>query len=130
MPAPSLSDFRVTLSEFADTTAHPDASITIWLTLAVNMVNECRWGALYNLGVYLVTAHNLVLGARDQATIPAGGIPGEMTGAIASKSVDKVSVSYDTNAATLANAGEWALTSYGTRFLRLSRQMGAGVIQL
>jgi hypothetical protein len=130
MSAPSLSDFRQTFPEFGDLTIYPDASVTLWLGFATQMVNETRWGSLYNLGVYLVIAHNLILAARDQASADAGGIAGEMTGPVSSKGVDKVSVSYDTGSATMQGAGAWNLSTYGVRYLQLSRMFGAGGMQL
>jgi hypothetical protein len=81
-------------------------------------------------GVMLLTAHYLVFAAKDQMAAEAGGVPGEATGNISSKSVDKVSVSYDSSAITASGASDLALTSYGLRHLRLSRMFGAGGLQI
>lgn len=128
MPAPTVSDFRSTFPEFADD-LYSDDQVTTWLTFAQSMVNECRWGSLYGLGVSLVAAHNLYLGAKNQDAALGGGTPGEVTGSVASKSIDKVSVGYADNA-TFEGAGDWNLSTYGVRYLRTARQMGAGGLQL
>jgi hypothetical protein len=130
MAAPSLTEFRSTFPEFAPDDLYSDGQVNLWLTFALQMANEQRWGTLYSLGVYLVTAHNLYLSARDQATAEAGGVPGEVTGSVSSKAVDKVSVSYDTGAVAMEKAGDWALSTYGIRYLRMARLMGAGGLQL
>ena len=102
----------------------------MWLTVAASLVNGARWMELTNIGLELVTAHHLVLSLRDQTAASVGGVPGLMTGPTSAKSVDKVSTSYDTGAATLDGAGFFALTSYGIRFLTLARMMGAGGMQV
>ncbi|CAM2295246.1 DUF4054 domain-containing protein [Ralstonia mannitolilytica] len=124
------ADFRATFPEFSDTTKYPDASIEFWMGIAVSLVNPDRWGVLTDQGVSLVTAHHLVMGQRDQAAAAVGGAPGEVKGPTASKSVDKVSVSYDTGAVALSDAGFWNLTTYGVRFMTIARAMGAGGMQL
>lgn len=124
------AQFRQDFPEFSDTTRYTDAVVDFWLIVAVSLVNECRWGVLTDQGIELVTAHHLALAARDGATGEIGGIPGQMTGPLASKSVDKVSSSYDTGAATIEDGGFWNLTSYGVRYLTLAKLMGMGGIQL
>lgn len=124
------SQLRSDFPEFADSTKYPDSLIQMWLTVAASLVNASRWMELTDIGIELVTAHHLVIALRDQTAAAVGGVPGEMTGPTASKSVDKVSKSYDTSAATLDNAGFWALSSYGIRYLGLARMMGAGGLQV
>ena len=124
------SQFRSDFPEFANATVYPDSIVQMWLTVAASLVNGARWMELTNIGLVLVTAHHLVLSARDQTAASVGGVPGLMTGPTSAKSVDKVSTSYDTAAATLDNAGFWALSSFGIRFLTLARMMGAGGLQL
>ena len=122
--------FREDFPEFDDTARYPDASVSFWLTVSASLVNECRWGVLTDQGIELCTAHHLVLAARDEQAASVGGIPGQMTGPLASKAVDKVSASYDTGAATIDDGGFWNLTTYGVRYLTLAKMMGAGGIQL
>ncbi|CAJ0737704.1 hypothetical protein R16034_00818 [Ralstonia edaphis] len=126
----TLTDFRTDFPEFTDTAKYTDASITFWMGIAVSLVNPDRWGVLTDQGIELVTAHHLVLAQRDQAAAAVGGVPGEVKGPTASKSVDKVSVSYDTGAVALTDAGFWNLTTYGVRFMTIARTMGAGGMQL
>ena len=123
------TQFRLDFPEFADSIQYPDSLIAFWLGVAASLVNASRWMELTNLGLELVTAHHLVLSARDELATATGGVPGELKGPTSSKSVDKVSISYDTSAATLSDAGMWNLTSYGVRFLGLARMMGAGGYQ-
>ena len=124
------ADFRTDFPEFTDSTKYTDASIEFWMGIAVSFVNPGRWSVLTDLGVALVTAHHLVMGQRDQVAAAVGGAPGEVKGPTASKSVDKVSVSYDTGAVALSDAGFWNLTTYGVRFMTIARAMGAGGMQL
>lgn len=123
------AQLRSDFPEFANPVTYPDSLVNTWLTVAASLVNATRWAELTNIGMELVTAHHLALSARDQAAAAVGGVPGEMTGPTSAKSVDKVSKSYDTGAASLSDAGFWALSSYGIRFLSLARMMGAGGYQ-
>jgi hypothetical protein len=124
------TQFRTDFPEFSDTTKYPDSTVDFWLTVAVSLVNPCRWGDLTNVGIELVTAHHLAMSARDVQAAEAGGIPGQVTGPTTAKAVDKVSVGYDSGAVSLTDAGFWNLTTYGIRFLGLARLMGAGGMQL
>lgn len=111
---------RTNFPEFEDTAIYPDVVVQFWLGYAIKMLPECRWGDVLDEGVQLMTAHQLVLAAR------AGAIAAPQS----AKAVDKVSVSYDTGAVTIENAGHWNGTSYGIQFYMLARMMGAGPIQL
>lgn len=124
------SQLRTDFPEFNDPTRYPDSLIQTWLTVAQSLVNPSRWVELTNIGIELVTAHHLVLSLRDETAAAVGGIPGTMNGPTSVKAVDKVSTSYDTNAAMLDGAGFWALTSYGMRYLSLARMFGAGGLQI
>lgn len=123
------AQLRSDFPEFANTTTYPDSLVNVWLTVANSLVNSSRWMELTNIGIELVTCHHLAMSARDQAAATVGAVPGEVKGPTASKSVDKVSTSYDTSAVALSDAGFWAMTSYGLRFLTLARMMGAGGLQ-
>jgi hypothetical protein len=125
-PAQLRSDFP----EFNDTVRYPDSLVQTWLTVAASLVNASRWMELTNIGIELVTAHHLVLSVRDETAAAVGGAPGTMTGPTASKSVDKVSVSYDTASATIEGAGFWNMTSYGVRYISMARMFGAGGLQI
>jgi hypothetical protein len=130
----TVQSFRASFREFKDPDIYADEDIALWLGFSASLVNIERWNAdggnLADLGVSLVIAHHLVLAERDRKAAAVGGIPGTMTGPQSAKSVDKVSVTYDASAVKLDDAGFWALTSYGMRFLTMGRLIGAGAIQL
>ena len=75
-------------------------------------------------------AHNLALAAGNQLAAMVGGAPGQIKGPVTSKSVDKVSVGYDSGAVALQDGGFFNLTTYGIQFLQLARMVGTGGIQL
>lgn len=124
------AQFRTDFPEFADAAIYPDATVNLWLGVAGISLPADRWGALLDLGTELFIAHHLAVGAGNTKAAAAGGIPGSAGGVISSKSVDKVSVSYDTGAGTLEGGDFWNRTTYGIEFLRYARMMGAGGIQL
>ena len=75
----------------------------------------------------------LSVGAEEaQATADgvAGRSPGGRVGVLSSKGADGISASYDVGTSTEKDAGHWNLTTYGTRFIRLSRMFGAGPLQV
>ena len=124
------ADFRASFPEFTDTSAYPDSQIAFWLGTAANLVSEARWGDIYSLGIQLFTAHNLVIAKRRQKAAAGSAIPGVSAGVLSSKSVDKVSASYDTTSGTIANGGAWNLTDYGVQYLQLAQLVGAGGLQI
>lgn len=126
----TAAQLRTDFPEFADTTLYPDSGINFWLNIAGNMLNASRFGNLLDVGTELFTAHNIVLERQAQAAALNGAPPGIQQGPISSKGVDKVSISYDTQAAIELEAGHWNLTVYGTRFIKLARMFGAGPVQI
>lgn len=126
----SATSFRTAFPEFADASTYPDAMVDLWIAAAGQLMAADRWASLLDLGTQLFVAHNLVLGARDRKAAANGGVGGTSGGVVASKSVDKVSVSYDTGAGTLEGGGAWNLTTYGVRYLQLARMIGAGGMQI
>lgn len=142
----SDAQFRLDFPEFANTTTFPASAVAYWIALARQLMSTGRWGSsaadpwpssgtipdrtLYDLGVSLFVAHNLVLEAITQRTVTGGGLPGGISGAVQSKSVDKVSISYDVTAGLTPGAGHWNLTIYGMRLLHLINMIGAGPVQL
>lgn len=126
----TVAAFRTSFPEFASTANYPDAQVQFWLDVAAKLLNPDRWYDLIDQGAMLFTAHHLVIQRRDLQGAAAGVIPGEIKGAIASKSVDKVSVSYANGTAMYQDAGFWNLTTYGLQYWNLVRMFGAGGIQL
>lgn len=127
----TAATLRQHFPEFADETTYPDTNVEFWLGIAAKLVNESRWGELTDLGQELFAAHKLVLEFQAQASADTGSAPGTAQGGVVSgKSVDKVSVNYDTGAAAELDAGHWNMTTFGKRYIRLARMMGAGPIQV
>ncbi len=122
--------FRLDFPEFTDPILYPPGQLTFWLNMAYGMLNASRWGAQLDVGAELYVAHNVAIEARAQAEAANGGIPGGQVGPINSKSVDKVSIGYDTGSGVEQGAGHWNLTVYGTRFIRLAKMFGAGPVQI
>lgn len=128
--AKDAATFRVDFPEFANNVTYPDAVITFWLGIAYLMLRPTRWATLIDLGAELFTAHNIVLEARAKKTAAGGGFPGVQTGAVSSKTIDRVGIAYDAQAGLEMDGGHWNLTEYGTRFLYMARMAGSGGIQI
>ena len=124
------TSFRADFPAFVDATNYPDSAITFWTTVALQFLNAERWDTAIDIGTELFVAHNLVLEFQANTAAGNGAAPGLSQGMISSKSVDKVSISYDTGSAAELDAGHWNLTIYGQRYVRMARMMGAGGIQL
>lgn len=125
-----IAQFRNDFPEFSDIARYPDSEIALWSTFAEVMVVKCRWGTMWQMGVNLYIAHEIVMATQNAKSGAIGGVPGQQSGPINTKTVGSVSVGYDTQAGSEKDAGWWNLTSYGKQFYRLSRIFGAGVIQL
>lgn len=120
--------FVAVFPEFASPATYPEAQVAFWLGQAPNQISEVRFGKSFDLGCMLFAAHNLALGARDAKAAAAGGISGSASGVTSSKTVDKVTVSYDTGATTIAGAGAWNATSYGTRLYKMMQGANTGPV--
>lgn len=126
-----VTTFRTDFPEFANATTYPDATVNFYIGLATAMVNPDVWVDQADYGIALFVAHHLVLATRESKAAAVGQIPGKsIQGITASKSVDKVSVSYDASSVRYEGAGFWNATSYGIQFFRLIRIFGAGGVQL
>ncbi len=126
----TVSQFRSDLPEFADVTRFPDSFIAFWLGWAAKMVNADVWADCVDLGVEMFTAHNLSLERKAMDVAAKGGVPGAQGGVLTGKAVDKVSASYDASAGIELGAGHWNLTIYGTRFIQMAKNFGAGPITI
>ena len=128
------AQFRVNVPEFSNNLRFPTGLIQFWLTWAYNMLNATRFGIMLDPAAQLFAAHNIAIERRamDEGIISANaqnGTPGLTTGPMSAKSVDKVSVSYDTAAAIDPAAAQWNLTIYGTRLWNMIEMFGAGPYQ-
>jgi len=127
---PTIAQFRTDFPQFSNVTTYPDAQVQFRLNLADVMLDQRK---LANMFVYLVelfVAHYLTLYAADSRSAAAGGSGGSNSGILSSKSVDKVSMSYDSSATLNPDAGFWNNTRYGTEFYQLLCMFGAGGRQL
>lgn len=128
---PTVSKFRTDFPQFADTTKYPDAQVQFRLNLADVLMSESLYGAtMFPYVVELYVAHYMALFAQDQRSTAAGGSGGNASGVQSSKSVDKVSVSYDNSMTLNPDAGFWNNTRYGAEFYQLATMFGAGGRQL
>lgn len=130
MPVFVIAVFRAAFPEFADTEKYPNQMITLWSGLAQAQVRQCVWKTQWLTGVYLYTAHELVLAAQNAQQSSYGGNPGTFGGIANTKTVGSVTVGYDATTATEKDAGYWNLTNYGKQYIHLARIFGAGAIQL
>ncbi|ASN14916.1 DUF4054 domain-containing protein [Pantoea ananatis] len=128
---PTVEQFRVAFPQFADPARFPDIPITFRLNLADIMLSEKTTGKeMFPYLVGLFVAHYMTLWLADSKAELMGGAGGSTNGVQASKSVDKVSVSYDTGATLNPDAGFWNNTRYGAEFWQLIIMFGAGGRQL
>jgi len=132
----TATSFRSVFREFKDPQLFDDSVVGFWITTATDssngpaLLDPTRWGPQLDLGVMLYVAHNLAIGADEQASAAVGGALGRVQGPVTAKAVDKVSGSYDATRVTFEDAPYWNLTKYGIRFLQLARMIGAGGIYI
>lgn len=126
----NIATFRANFPEFADDTAYPDTQITFWSGVGEKMLDSNIWQDMYETGVQLYTAHELVLARQAVQTSAVGGLPGQGGGIASAKTVGSVSVNYDPNTTTEKDAGFWNLTNYGKQLYRFIKLFGAGCVQL
>lgn len=127
---PTLSDFRRDFPQFSDTSKYPDPVISFRLNLADMLIDGSAMGDMFPYLAELFVAHYMVLHAADTAAGAVGGAGGATSGAVASKSVDKVSVSYDNSTTLNADAGFWNFSRYGAEFWQILMLFGMGGVQL
>jgi|SRR5580692_9838241 hypothetical protein len=128
------TQFRTNFPEFADQSRFPTGLLQFWLDLAYSFLPPARWMRQLDYGAQLFAAHNIAIERRamDEAQVAVNaqtGTVGLSFGPMSAKSVDKVSVSYDTAAAVSPDAGHWNLTIYGQRLWQLIQMFGAGPVQ-
>lgn len=112
---------------FPELSAATEEQISFWFKLAEKRFKPAVWKDLWDEGCELYVAHNLARlavtaesqGAYEGASIdPQGSV-------VASKSVEKVSISYDTSSSNIEGAGEWNSTRYGRQLYELMMIVGA-----
>lgn len=126
----TVADFRQNFPAFTNDVTYTAAAINFWLSLGAKLISVDRWGDVFDYGLQLFVAHNLTLEYESDKAATTGGKPGQVVGAISSASVDKVSYSRDASSAMDPENGHWNLSTYGLRYIRLVKMMGAGPIQV
>lgn len=128
---PTPEQFRAAFPQFANETTYPAPIIQMRINLADVLLSESRFGEdIFPYVVGLYVAHYLYLYAADMRGVTVGTAGGSNSGVQTSKSVDKVSVSYDASATLDPNAGFWNNSRYGSEFWEYLMLFGAGAIQL
>ena len=125
-----VAKFRTDFPEFADASRYTPAMLNFWAGIGEKVISTDRWGDLYNQGLELFTAHNIVLAAGNKAAAAQGSMPGQSNGVLTSKKVGSVGVTYDNTSAMELDAGHWNQTTYGRQYIRLARLLGQGCYQL
>lgn len=128
---PSNEQFRTDFPEFADKTRYPDAAVNFYLGQADSLLSQDVMGDQFVYLAELFTAHYTELRGRAIATANAGGgVNSAGGGVLTSKSVDKVSASYDVSGIINPDAGFWNNTGYGREFYWWWSMYGMGGVQL
>lgn len=116
----TVEEFREAFPAFTEE-EFPQAAVHVRLLLAEKFFDKKIWPdedvRKHVAGLY--AAHYLTVTKEGSAL-----------GAVSSKSVDGVSVSYDTGSSSEAGAGFWNATPYGRELYKLFRIFGAGAVQL
>jgi len=125
-PYVTVAQFRTDLPAFSDPATYPDPTVQMFLDLAGVMVNPNRWQQMAVMGMELVTAHFLSLQQSAMQRAQGGAAPGTGTGLLSSKSVSKVSASYDQSTTAIEGGGPWNYTIYGQQYLWWAQLVGTG----
>ncbi|PQK80217.1 hypothetical protein CG428_02335 [Pantoea ananatis] len=127
---PTVEQFRTDFPQFNNSTLYPDTQVQLRLNLADIQLDQNRLGRLFPYLVELFVAHYLTLQAGDNRSAALGRAGGSSSGVLSSKSVDKVSMSYDNSSTLNPAAGFWNNTRYGAEFYQTICMFGAGGRQL
>ena len=109
------ASFKVRFPEFA---AESDPRIQLFIDDSVIILNSVYWGEKYDLGLYYLSAHYLVLANKSEA----GSIASK--GAISGRTVDGVSTTYNRVAPVNESDSYYAYTTYGQKYLALRKTLG------
>jgi len=122
--------FRYTFPEFIDTAKFPDQRIVFFAGLAKILMDKTVWGDLYDYGLYLFIAHNLIVDNQRQTYSKSGAFTGFGPIALSSRSVDGVSYTNKFMMGFYRNAGFWATTTYGQQYYDYINLVGVRPVQL
>jgi hypothetical protein len=139
-PHVSVLRFREDFPEFGDDKVYTNQSVQFFLDIAGVAVRPNYWGQFTVYGMELYAAHMLALRQYSiqrvmDANRGAGGsgqvaVPGMPMGLMQSKSVSKVSVSYDYSSSQMEGWGPWNLTQYGQWYAFYAQMVGTGGIEM
>lgn len=128
---PTVEEFRADYPEFDDTAIYPNATIARYLNRADRNLDQNVFGTDFVDLAELFTAHYTELSGRIQSAGKSGVVNSSRgAGILTSKSIDKVSGSYDVSGIVDPEAGFWNNTNYGREFYWLWSMFGMGGRQL
>ncbi|EKQ3556062.1 DUF4054 domain-containing protein [Salmonella enterica] len=125
---PTIEQFRADFPQFDNRQLYPDSQVAFRLAFADRMLNEKRLAEWFPYMACLVVAHYLTLYPRSARSAALGSV--DTPGVVNSKSVDKVSIGYDTASTLNPDGGFWNRTTYGAEFYQTLLLFGAGGRQL
>ena len=102
-----------------------DATVQVYLDDATLELNESQWGDLYDRGLSALTAHLLAIANRNAAS---SGMGVSIGGALTSRAVGSVSVSFSTASSTSSVEDFYLSTVYGADYWRLCKVVGLGMV--
>lgn len=120
-----LSVFRLVASEFSGV---DDETVCLWFDLTAPLVSRKQFGKLHDQAVALLAAHRMKMSGKYEGSSEDGG-EGIQIGSIAetlrvsSYSEGSASVSFNNSVSLLEKDADLALTTYGTQYLSLRRQV-------
>lgn len=129
IPTSTVTDpptFRLHFPPFADTTTYPDGQVQFFIDMSTVMVSPYVWCQMTQMGVELLTAHFLTLQQYMMRGAAGGAVPGMSTGIASSKSVSRVSVSYDQTMGSMEGWGPFNYTIYGRQYAWYAQLVGTG----
>lgn len=115
---PTVEMFKILFPAFAETST---ISIGLYLKIACKRIADKALGSDTEYGRMLLAAHMLTVNGANVAEGETSTV-GSFSGAIASKTVGSMSVSYDTGGTAETGAGWYNLTNYGKQLYSLMRQ--------
>lgn len=127
----SVSEFRCEFPEFESEVLYPAPMLAFWAEFVQSTLvfSDIPVGVV-NMAHKFAIAHYATKAASRQAQASGGGIAGQSSGAVASKSVGGASVSYDLMAASFSGVGDWSTTEYGRAYLTIIRPYSVGILQV
>lgn len=144
------SDFIQDYSEFSNQTRYPQSSVEYWIGIAYVLLTQPLYGtsfwdttpgpfiptgqtvgrSMQDFGVELFTAHNLALEVQADDAASLNAVPGTVGGSLTGRTVNGLTVVYDTAGSLEKDGGHYNLTTYGRRLLRMIKIVGALPIQV